>query len=179
MNKATLDVEAPLLLNLLTDLAGEIDGLADLGITVCFIQEEEMAGRHSYLVQRCEQIRLIVNSLVSTMNGISSLQSKEPGSLQSELLAATDLLLNAFGSLERFRNLSPDCVRSSAEAFCTGWETIHRLIPAIVETLHFLDQSWFLPILERENSYRTQLSNVCSRFSEEAIGSPRAEPHRT
>ena len=38
--------QAAALSDLLADLANEIDGLVDMGITVCFIDETRMAGLH-------------------------------------------------------------------------------------------------------------------------------------
>lgn len=172
MNKEMLQEDLSSLISPLIGLANEIDGAADFGMTVCFIKEEEIAGRHNYIGQRCEKIRCLADSIVSAMNEVTRLHSKDLSALQAELVAGADLLLNAFRALERFRSLSPESVRFATEAVRTGWETVHRVIREIADTLDPIDQSWYLPILERQDSYRTQLGQVCSCFNEEAITRP-------
>jgi hypothetical protein len=170
MSKEALQPNLQSLINPLIDLAGEIDGVADFGMTVCYMNEET-EGRHQYIAQRCERIQLLVDSVISAMNEMPPLPSNEMSALQADVVAGTALLLNGFRSLERLRSLAPDSVRSSTDAVRAGWETVHRVIRIIADALDAGDQSWYVPIRERQGTYRTQLEQVGSCFYQEALTS--------
>jgi hypothetical protein len=171
MSKQPTQEHAASLVSHLIDLANEIDGVVDFGMTVCFLKEEEMAGRHRYIDQRCDAIRRIVNSVITAMSDPNLDKAMELSASQSDLIAATDQLLAAFRALERFRSLRPASVRSWADAVRTGWETTHGVIRRIADSLHLPDQAWYFPILERHDSYRTHLEGVCTCFFETAAAS--------
>ncbi len=153
MNEEAALAHRSSLVDMLSDLASEIDGVVDFGMTVCATKEDRIAGRHTYIIQQCEKIHRVVDSILSVMN-----EDRSPN-LE---LSGTDQLLSAFLSLEHFRSLSSDCFRSTADALRAGWESIHRVIPALAEKLDLLDPSWYSPIRERQDTYRTHLEHIGS-----------------
>ena len=160
MGKEALQPNLQSLITPLIDLAGEIDGVADFGMTVCFLKEER-DGRHQYIAQRCERIQLLVDSAIAAMNEMPPLPTKEMSELQADLVAAAAQLLAGFRSLEGFRRLRPDGVRSATDGFRSGWEAVHRVISDIADALDSLDEWWYVPIRGRQGTYRTQLEQVC------------------
>ncbi len=165
MNNETVEERILSLVTSLRELADEIDGLADLGIAVGLAQEE-MGGRHLYFMQRSERIQHLVDSVGSSVNTVDFSNLQDLHSLQSDLVASAYPLLKAFCSLEAFRTLSPDAIRSSVEALRAGWERMHQVIRGIAATLGLLDQAWYSTVLERHDSYRSQLEHVGSCFPE-------------
>ena len=156
------------LVNALAELAGEIDGIADLGITVCLLHEERMAGRHNYIVRQCDRIRHLVDAIGSLLNEAKTPAFDDVSALQFTLVADSNQLLNVFESLESFRSLGKESLRSSTDALRTAWESIHQTILAIAQAFHLLDESWYSPIRERQATYRGNLEHLFEWFQEAA-----------
>src|SRR4051812_25695773 len=117
------------LLQLLNDLANQIDGLVDLGITICFVNDEHSgADSAGYFVQTIEKVRTTLKGILVSLNEARQSASEESGTLQHELLSATERFLRGFESLATFRSLSVESLRSATTEFHEGWDTIHALI---------------------------------------------------
>ena len=172
MNTESAQVRLSSLVILLIELADEIDEVADFGMTVCINEEANMAGRHSYIIQQCEKIQGIVGSIISSLDALRPTALKQHSALQSELAAGSALLLGGFVSLEQFRRLSLELIRSSTDEVRMGWEKLHQVIGAIAAALGLLDQAWYVSILERQDSYRTQLGHINACFHESATRFP-------
>lgn len=154
------------LVNSLVDLANEIDGVVDFGITVCFMDEEKMAGRHGYITQRCDRIRSIVKSVGSSIEKLGAPNVEQLSLLQSELTANTDRFLQAYASLEVFRSLEAESIRSATQAVQLGWEAIHQSIREMAKTAGVFDQSWYNPISKRQQTYRDTVRQLPVWFQE-------------
>src|SRR5438105_2323474 len=111
---------------LLAELASELDGIVDMGMTVCLVGEEKMAGRHGYLQRTETAIRDLVRSIVALLD----VRSSDPGSprtaARSQLIAGSEACLGAFVALQNFRNLPVESLPSTIASFATGWETVHQ-----------------------------------------------------
>src|SRR5216683_7441360 len=99
MNEEAALAHRSSLVDMLSDLASEIDGVVDFGMTVCATKEDRIAGRHTYIIQQCEKIHRVVDSILSVMNEDRSPNLDVLITLRSELLSGTDQLLSAFLSL--------------------------------------------------------------------------------
>ena len=173
MNEQTGQAGLPALSHLLLELANEIDGVADFGLTVCFVNEDEMAGRHLFIRQRCEKTRLIVDSIVTSLSGVVLPGLKALPALQSDLVAGTDLLLVGSNLWSSFAlSVRSELVPVSKPFGRMGNNSSGY--SAIANALDLLGQSWYAPILERQNAYRTQLEHIGSCFQEEH-SAPKAE----
>jgi len=168
MTKETPQAQLTPLVNRLIELANEIDGIADFGMTVCIGDDEKMAGRHDYVTRRCEKVRRIVDSISSLVEVLNAPDLDRLFAAQSRLNAGSEMLLTAFVDLEHFRGQSADLIRSATNAVRTGWEAIHLSIKAIAESLNILDESWYFSIRERQDTYRAQLEHIGSAFIETA-----------
>src|ERR1043165_12978 len=141
MNNDIKKKELSSLISLLTDLANEIDGVVDLGITVCLMDDKKADGRQGYIVKRSEKIRLLVKEILTVVKHSCVACSDDTLALQSILLARSELFLTALSSLERFRILDYEALRSATDAFYAGWSTLHRLIRITPEVAGFRDNS--------------------------------------
>ncbi len=152
-------VGVPALSHLLTDLANEVDGLVDMGITVCLIDEERMAGRHDFMNRRASIIRGLVKSIVDR-HGTTA--------LPTELISGSDRLLSAFASLEQFRSIRAESLRSVTDAVSAGWEDVHKSIRDIATEFGLIGENWYADVRERQDSYRSRLTHLFRLFSEAA-----------
>src|SRR5438105_4050348 len=110
------------LVKCMIDLADEIDGVADFGITVCLIDEKKMAGRQQYIIQHADKICGVVDAIVSFIKGTTQTISEGVLLLQAELLAGSWLVSSGFRALQHFRRLTAETLRVATEAVRGGWE---------------------------------------------------------
>lgn len=169
MMSTTANIPTHPLVKLMIDLANEVDGVADFGITVCLIDEEKMAGRQQYINQRSEKILVAVDSIISFIKGTTQENSEQVLLAQAELLAGSLLLTSGFKALQYFRRLTPETLCGSTSALRTSWEAIHRSIPQLPEAMGVLDDSWYAAIAVRQESYRTRLGSLYEWFQEASI----------
>jgi hypothetical protein len=160
------------LVKAMVDLANEVDGVVDFGMTVCFMDEAKMAGRHGYITQRCDKIRSIVKSIGSCIRKLNVPNGEQLSLLHSQLTTNSDLFLNAYAHLEAFRRLGPESVRSTVDAVRLGWEAIHESIRELAGSAGVFDQAWYSPILERQQNYRNTVRQLPVWFQEAIVGSP-------
>jgi hypothetical protein len=149
----------------LIELANELDGLADLGISVFAMESADVAlFRHAYIMKHRGNIRRIVDDVTSLTTPLA--HTNEWSRIHAELKAGADQLTTSLGELERFRDLDPESMRILTEAFRCGWESLHRLIVTIGTTAGVLHDDWYSPIRERHDSCRTRIVQLFEMLSE-------------
>ncbi|HKI34217.1 MAG TPA: hypothetical protein VKA46_20360 [Gemmataceae bacterium] len=168
MTKETEQSQPPIG-KLLADLANEIDGIADFGVTACLIDEGNWAGRHGYIVQRCGEVCLTVGSIVAFIDQSAVASPPHLLPLRSDLVAGSDQLLNALSSLEHFRTLPAEATRSAAESLRAGWEATHQSITQLAAAFGLLDESWCSEVRERQDAYRNGLEGLMTWLREASI----------
>jgi hypothetical protein len=156
------------LIDLMVDLSSEIDGVVDLGITVCLLDDEKMAGRQQYLKMRSEKTCDIVDGVTTFFDELDPSADEKTLQARSELLAGCFLFLGGFRSLGYFRDLKDNTLFFATESLRVGWDTIHEAIAALAEGLGQQDASWFSAIIERNDTYRSHFTELFQSLQEVA-----------
>jgi hypothetical protein len=147
-------------------LADAIDGIVDFGMTICFMDEDKMAGRAAYVAQECDKVRLSANIVNSFVEKSMSRNPDHSQKLRSTLLSNVDLFLGSFLSLSAFRKMEEERVGSKAKLVQKSWEAIHQSLRESAVASGVFDQSWYDPILQRQETYRNTLSQIGDWFRE-------------
>jgi hypothetical protein len=161
----------------LTGLCNELDGTLDLGITICFIADENMEGRREFLARRARQVR---DAGRGAAEAVAANGAPVPGRVADasrELLLSTESFVDGYLALAVFRTLGRDGIGRAAERLRAGWEGVIRSVREIADSYGMLGQGWCSEAFEREETSRERLAVLPENFTSAAVDAPpAAEP---
>jgi hypothetical protein len=153
--------------DILVQLANEIDGVSDLGLTTCWIDPDKWAGRMGFVVQHSERIRKFADDLVLRINQRTG-PSADP-TVATELVRHSAAFVDAFETLGRFRELAPSSLVTATQSIVAEWEATHQAIGRAALFLGLQDDAEYKAIVARRPLYRDGLERCVAVFRQRPV----------